>query len=412
MDGRPIVPVSGKVVGEIETRYMKAAAEELVLTGGPWGENFSRKLRSFLKVRHVSLCNSGSSANLLALSALTSRDIPEPYRLMPGNGIITVAASFPTTVAPIYQIGCIPIFLDIELGTYNVDVKLLDAALPYLPKAIILAHTLGNPFNIDEVLAFCKEHKIWLVEDNCDALGSKWKGRFTGTFGVYSTLSFYPAHHITTGEGGAVVSYNGRRAKIVNSFRDWGRDCWCSPGNDNTCGKRFAQSHGALPHGYDHKYVYSHLGYNLKMTEMQAACGAAQMERLEGFVKARQLNFHKLDGHMHQFEDLFILPEWSMHTEPSWFGYPLTIRDKAPFSRQQLTGFLENYGIATRPIFGGNITEQPAFKDRKYIAYPRRMPNANKVMKDSFWVGIWPGLQGWKIEYIAEAFRRFVEGHT
>jgi CDP-6-deoxy-D-xylo-4-hexulose-3-dehydrase len=411
--GETLIPVSGKVVGRPEVAYMTDAAQELVLTGGRWAKAFAQSLGKFLKRHHISLVNSGSSANLLALSALTSHEIPEERRLKPGDYVVTTATSFPTTVAPIYQIGCTPIYVDVELGNYNAQIgHLTDKIEVWKPKAMILAHTLGNPFDMGEVLKLCARYGIWLIEDNCDALGAEWNGRRTGSFGVFSTYSFYPAHHITTGEGGAVASYNGRYAKIINSFRDWGRDCWCLPGKENTCNKRFSWQCGHLPYGYDHKYIYSHLGFNMKMTEMQAACGAAQMQRLPEFVFKRRRNFRRLHENMKVFEEYFVLPSWHQKAKPSWFGYPITIRDGVPFSRAQITQYLESKGIATRTIFGGNIMKQPAFIKRQRIGSAGEMIIADKVMTDSFWVGLWPGLSLMDMDFIFITISAFLQEYA
>jgi CDP-6-deoxy-D-xylo-4-hexulose-3-dehydrase len=404
------VPVSGKVISEREVAYMQQAAGEAWLTGGHFEEEFANALRQYLGVRHTSLCNSGSSANLLALAALTSPQIPGERRLEPGDGVIVATTSFPTTVAPIYQYRLLPIFVDVGIASYNIIPAQLEGTLKYRPKAIMIAHTLGFPFNVDEVLKFCARNGIWLIEDNCDALGSEWNGKKTGSFGVYSTQSFYPAHHITTGEGGAVSSYNGRYKRILESFRDWGRDCWCRPGSDDTCGRRFDQQFEGLPVGYDHKYIYSHIGYNLKMTEMQAACGLAQMERIEQFTINRRNYFNYLHGLFRSYDlsEFFYLPYTLPKADPSPFGYPLGVRKDAPFSASSMIKYLEENGIATRRVFAGNIIRQPAFAARPY-ADVEGFANADFIMENSFWVGCWHGLSVGDVSYIAERIIRFVE---
>jgi CDP-6-deoxy-D-xylo-4-hexulose-3-dehydrase len=406
------IPVSGKVVGQREVAYMQQAAGELQLCGGHFEEEFANALRQYLGVRHTSLCNSGSSANLLALAALTSNQIPEERRLAPGDGVIVATTSFPTTVAPIYQYRLLPIYIDVGKATYNILPSLLEGTLEYKPKAIMIAHTLGFPFDLDKVLEFCARNGIWLIEDNCDALGSEWNGQKTGSFGVYSTQSFYPAHHITTGEGGAVSSYNGRYKRILESFRDWGRDCWCRPGTDNTCGKRFSQDFEGLPSGYDHKYIYSEIGYNLKMTEMQAACGLAQMEQIEYFTNNRRANFRYLDEMLSSPEvrDFFIMPHAHTNSLPSPFGFPLGVREEAPFTAKELIAFLEVNGIATRRVFAGNIVRHPAFAARPY-AEVDGFANADFIMENSFWVGCWHGLSQSDMRWIAINIMAFVEDY-
>lgn len=403
------VPVAGKVVGKRETAYMTKAAEELKLCGGHFEEEFAHALRHYLGVRYISLCNSGSSANLLALSALTSSSLPKKRRLEPGDGVIVATTSFPTTVAPVYQHRLLPIFIDVDIATYNILPKLLEHTLEYRPKAIMIAHTLGLPFDVDAVLEFCARNGIWLIEDNCDALGSEWNGQKTGSFGIYSTQSFYPAHHITTGEGGAVSSYDGYHQRIIESFRDWGRECWCRPGVDNTCGKRFSRSYAELPDNYDHKYVYSHIGYNLKMTEMQAACGLAQTYQLNYFTQARRQHFEVLDNlfRNHKLDDVFILPKIHENANPSPFGYPLGVKHDAPFKADALIQYLEGRGIATRRVFAGNVIRQPAFAGRPYTSVGG-FTGADFIMANSFWVGCWHGLNLDDIYYIHDVVNEFV----
>lgn len=406
------VPVSGKVVGGRERAYMTKAAEELQLCGGHFEEEFADALQSYLGVKHVSLCNSGSSANLLALAALTSPSIPEERRLEPGDGVIVATTSFPTTVAPVYQHRLLPIFVDVGIASYNILPQLLEHTLEHRPKAIMIAHTLGLPFDVDAVLEFCARHGIWLIEDNCDALGSEWNGQKTGSFGVYSTQSFYPAHHITTGEGGSVSSYNGRYKRILESFRDWGRDCWCKPGNDDTCGKRFERDFESLPSGYDHKYVYSHIGYNMKMTEMQAACGLAQMRGLDQFTLNRLDNFAYLDNalRVRGCSEFLILPKVHHKASPSYFGYPVGVRARAPFTAANMIQYLEDRGIATRRVFAGNVIRQPAFASRPYASVGG-FGGADFIMNSSFWVGCWHGLTLDDMQYIKDTLLEFMEAY-
>jgi CDP-4-dehydro-6-deoxyglucose reductase, E1 len=354
------------------------------------------------------LCNSGSSANLLAISALTSKKLGE-RRLRPGDEVITVAAGFPTTVNPLVLNRLVPVFVDVELGTYNLDVSQLEAALGPRTRAIMAAHTLGNPFDLAAVTAFAEEHGLWLIEDNCDALGSTYDGRLTGSFGDFGTLSFYPAHHITMGEGGAVLTNRPQLKLLLESFRDWGRDCWCEPGEDDTCGLRFAQQLGGLPHGYDHKYIYTHVGYNLKVTDMQAAVGVAQLRKLPQFVEARRRNWQLLYEGLAPFEDVLLLPRATERSEPSWFGFPLTVREEAPFDRNALVRHLEEHKIATRLLFGGNLTRQPAYED---VEFRRVGPltNSDVVMNRSFWIGVYPGLTEEMIAYVVSEFERFLAG--
>jgi CDP-6-deoxy-D-xylo-4-hexulose-3-dehydrase len=401
------VPISGQVVGEKEAKYVAQSIREPRLSGGSWNKLFRKQLGEFVGSRWVSLTNSGSSSNLLALSALTSPRVEEEYRLVPGDRVITVASGFPTTVAPIYQLGLVPIFVDVQLGTYNIMISRLNRTLQYKPKAIMIAHTLGNPFNLDAVLDFCLENKVILIEDCCDALGAEWGGQSVGTFGAYSTYSFYPAHHITTGEGGAVISHSAKLQKILNSFRDWGRDCWCEPGDENTCGKRFDQNFEHLPKGYDHKYIYSHLGYNMKMSNMQAACGAAQMEQVQEWREIRRRNFSMLMKAMVPYSEFFILPEIYMKAKLNPFGFPLTIRESTPFSRKTFVTYLEENGIATRPLFGGNLLRQPAFANQEMFMVDA-LHNSEQVVKNSFWIGCWHGLSVNQINYVINIFNDFL----
>src|SRR5580700_1207692 len=363
--GESSVPVSGKVFDASEMRTLVDSALDFWLTAGRFADRFEREFARWFGVRDCMLTNSGSSANLLAISALTSPKLGD-RRLQPGDEVITVAAGFPTTVNPIFQNGLVPVFIDVTIPTYNADVSQLGAALSPRTRAVILAHTLGNPFDLDAVTAFTRKHGLWLIEDCCDAVGSTYRGRKVGSFGDLATTSFYPAHHITMGEGGSVLTNQPLLRTLVESFRDWGRDCWCAPGKDNTCGKRFDWQLGDLPHGYDHKYTYSHVGYNLKLTDMQAAIGVAQLKKLPAFIQARRRNFDALRTGLQELEEFLILPEATPGSEPSWFGFPIGVRTGAPFSRNQVTRHLEDRKISTRPLFGGNLIHQPAYQDRQF----------------------------------------------
>ena len=398
--GETSVPVSGRVFDAEELVYLVDASLDFWLTSGRFAYTFERDLAALLGVRHAMLCNSGSSANLLAVSSLTSEKLGERC-LKPGDEVITVASGFPTTVNPIFQNGLTPVFLDIDLGTYNVRVEDLEAALSPHTRAVFLAHTLGNPFNLDAVQEFVRQHHLWLIEDNCDALGSTYRGRYTGSFGDISTISFYPAHHITMGEGGCVLTGSSILKLIIESFRDWGRDCWCDPGHDNTCGKRFDWQLGSLPYGYDHKYIYSHIGYNLKITDPQAAVGISQLKKLPVFISARKRNWQILYDGLKPLEEFFVLPQSTPNSDPSWFGFLLTIRKNAPFSRHDLVNHLEGKKIATRQLFGGNLTKQPAYQAKKYRVIGA-LENTDTVMNQSFWIGVYPGLTSEMLKYVIE----------
>jgi len=402
--GQSSVPVSGKVLDSTDLEHLVDASLDAWLTTGRFAAQFEREFAAFMGVRCASLVNSGSSANLAALSCLTSPSLGD-RRLRAGDEVITVAAGFPTTVNPIIQNGLVPVFVDVQLPTYNVDVTQLEAAVSNRSKAIILAHTLGNPFDIDAVMQLAAKHGLWVIEDCCDAVGSTYKGRGVGTFGNLATTSFYPAHHITMGEGGAVLTQSPALKKLAESFRDWGRDCWCDPGKSNTCGCRFEWKLGDLPNGYDHKYIYSHIGYNLKATDMQAAVGVAQLKKLPGFISARRANFAKLHAALSDLDDLFILPEATAHSDPSWFGFPLAIRATAPTTRNQVVRFLESKNIATRLLFGGNLLRQPAYRDiqRRVIGDLR---NTDFVMNNVFWIGLYPGITQSMIDYMAETLQQ------
>ena len=404
--GQTNVPVSGKVIDAHDVAAVVDSALDAWFTTGRFAEEFERKLARFVGVRSASLVNSGSSANLVAVSALTSPKLGE-RRLLPGDEVITVAAGFPTTVNPILQNRLVPVFVDVSLPGYEIDVSQLEAARSEKTKAVVIAHTLGNVFDLDAVTDFVKKYNLWLIEDCCDALGSTWKGRRVGTFGDIATFSFYPAHHITMGEGGAVLTDKPALKVIIESFRDWGRDCWCHPGKDNTCGKRFDWQLGTLPAGYDHKYTYSHIGYNLKATDMQAALGSAQIEKLPDFIQRRKNNFRHLYSALKSLEDCLLLPEATPGSDPSWFGFPIGIRKGAPFNREQLIRALEARRIGTRLLFGGNLLRQPAYQGCEYRVVGD-LANTDFVMKNVFWVGVYPGLSAGMLDYIATAMRDFV----
>jgi len=395
------VPPSGKVISGNERRYMVEASLDAWLTTGRFNTAFEKSLSSYLGVEHAMTVNSGSSANLVAFHSLTSRYLGKDA-IREGDEVITVAAGFPTTVNPILQFGAVPVFVDVDIPTYNIDVTKIESALSPRTKAIMIAHTLGNPFNLDEVTRICRERGLFLVEDCCDALGSTYRGRRVGNFGDVGTLSFYPAHHITMGEGGAVFTNNNAIKRGVESFRDWGRDCYCAPGTDNTCGRRFRWKFGDLPEGYDHKYTYSHMGYNLKITDMQAACGLAQLERIDHFVSARRTNFSYLKDRLSGLTAHLILPEATEGADPSWFGFPITLRETSPISRRDLINRLDTAKIGTRLLFAGNLLRQPYMKDRKF-RISGELANTDRVMNQTFWVGIYPGLSQPHLDYVADS---------
>jgi CDP-6-deoxy-D-xylo-4-hexulose-3-dehydrase len=408
LPGQTVIPPSGKVVGAPEMRNMVEASLDAWLTTGRFNAAFEARLAQRLGVKHVLTTNSGSSANLLAFSALTSPLLGE-RAIRPGDEVIGVAAGFPTTVNPILQCGAVPVLVDVHLPTYNIDVTQLEAAITPRTKAILLAHTLGNPFNLDVITRLARQHGLWLVEDCCDALGSTYNGQLVGTFGDIATLSFYPAHHITMGEGGAVFMNDDLLKRAAESLRDWGRDCWCAPGKDNTCGQRYCWKLGALPEGYDHKYTYSHLGYNLKITDMQAACALAQMDRLEGFIEARRRNFGYLRDRLESCEEFLLLPAATPGSDPSWFGFPITIKPEANLRRIDLLTHLDGKRIGTRLLFAGNLTRQPYMQGRNFrVAGP--LTNTDTVMNDTFWIGLYPGLSDDQLDYAADEIASFVGG--
>lgn len=401
---------AGRVFDSKELTNLIESSLDFWLTAGKFVSEFEKMFSKFLNTRYTLLVNSGSSANLLAFFTLTSHLLGD-RKIQRGDEVITVAAGFPTTIAPIIQYGAIPVFVDIDLQTYNLDISHIEQALSPKTKAIFVAHTLGNPFDIQTIKFFCQKHNLWLIEDNCDALGSKYQEQYTGTFGDIATSSFYPPHHITMGEGGAVYTNNPLLKKIALSLRDWGRDCWCESGKDNTCGVRFNQQCGKLPFGYDHKYVYSHFGFNLKATEMQAAIGLAQLEKLPFFIKKRQENHQYLQDGMKKFENFFILPQAQQDSSPSWFGFLLTLRKNTPFSRNEIVEFLESKNIQTRNLFAGNILYQPLFshlqQDQDYRVIGE-LKNTNIVMNRSFWLGVYPNITREMIEYIIWCFEEFL----
>jgi CDP-6-deoxy-D-xylo-4-hexulose-3-dehydrase len=405
--GKTAIPAAGKVIDAAEIKNMVEASLDGWLTTGRFNDSFEKRLAKFLGIKHLITVNSGSSANLIAFNTLTSPKLGK-RAIKPGDEVIGVAAGFPTTVNPILQFGAVPVFVDVELGTYNIDVTGLEDAIGPKTKAIMLAHTLGNPFNLEVITALCKKHDLWLIEDCCDALGSTYNGQLVGTFGDIATLSFYPAHHITMGEGGAVFTNNGKLKKIAESFRDWGRDCYCAPGQDNTCNNRFCWTAkklgGSLPDGYDHKYTFSHAGYNLKITDMQAACGLAQLDKLNGFIAQRKANFAYLKDQLRDLENVLLLPEATLHSDPSWFGFPITLRPESGVSRVDLLRHLDEHKIGTRLLFGGNLLRQPYFKDREYRVVGD-LKNTDRIMRHTFWIGIYPAIQIKTIEYVSACIK-------
>jgi CDP-6-deoxy-D-xylo-4-hexulose-3-dehydrase len=397
--GQTAVPPSGKLIGPEELQALVEASLDGWLTTGRFNDLFEQKLAKFLGVKHLMTVNSGSSANLVAFSALTSPKLGG-RAIKKGDEVIGVAAGFPTTVNPILQFGAVPVFVDVELGTYNIDASKIEAAITNKTKAIMLAHTLGNPYNLDVITALCKKHKLWLVEDCCDALGSTYNGQLVGTFGDIGTLSFYPAHHITMGEGGAVFTNNDELKMIAESFRDWGRDCYCRPGMDNTCNKRFCWKLGTLPEGYDHKYTYSHLGYNLKITDMQAACGLAQLDKAASFIQKRKDNFTYLKKRLATCEEFLLLPTAAEKSDPSWFGFPITLKANAPVSRLDLLTYLDENKVGTRLLFAGNLTRQPYMQHQQYRV-SGDLKNTDIVMNNTFWIGVQPALTEEMLDYAA-----------
>jgi CDP-6-deoxy-D-xylo-4-hexulose-3-dehydrase len=408
--GTSRIHYAGRVYDEKELTSLVDASLDFWLTTGRYAAQFEKDLADFLGVKYCLLTNSGSSANLLAVSALTSPKLGE-RRLKAGDEVITTACGFPSTLNPIIQNNLVPVFVDVALGTYNIRADRIEEAISEKTKAIVIPHTLGNPADLDVIRDTVERNDLWFIEDNCDSLGSLFRGQLTGTFGDISTCSFYPAHHITLGEGGAVCTDDPLLKKIIASFRDWGRDCWCDPGCDNTCGKRFGWQLGDLPRGYDHKYIYTHIGYNLKMTDMQAAIGVEQLKKLPGFIERRKKNFQALSRGLKRYGSYLLLPHAQPDTDPSWFGFPLLVREDAPFSRDDIIGYLEKHQIATRMLFGGNLLRQPAYADMKYRLVGS-LENSDLIMKNLFWIGVYPGLTEEMIRYVLQTFKEFIRTYS
>jgi CDP-4-dehydro-6-deoxyglucose reductase, E1 len=408
ISGKTHVPVSGKLIGKEEIQFAVDSCLDGWFTTGRFAEQFEKEFAKYMKQRFCLLTNSGSSANLLALSALTSPLLGE-RQLKPGDEVITVAAGFPTTVNPIIQNGLVPVFIDVNLDDYGIDVELMEKEWSPKIKAVMLAHTLGNPFNLEKVTEFVKRYNLWFIEDCCDAVGSKYNNKMVGNFGDIATTSFYPAHHITMGEGGAILTNNPKLKKIVESFRDWGRDCWCAPGNDNTCGKRFDWQKEDLPHGFDHKYIYSHIGYNLKLTDMQAAIGVAQLKKLDQFIKQRNKNFQFLHQKLQPLEKYLSLPTSAENATPSWFGFPIRVKENSPINRKEIVKKLTKNNIGTRLLFGGNLLKQPAYKE---LAAREKgtFPNTDKVMNEVFWIGTHPSITKSMLKYLAKSINQLFVG--
>ena len=404
--GETTIPSTGKVIDSFEIENLVNASLDGWLTTGRFNKDFQDNLAKFLKIKSLITVNSGSSANMIAFSSLTSQ-LHKDKAIKAGDEVITVAAGFPTTVNPIIQNGAIPVFVDVKLSTYNIDETLIESAITKNTKAIMLAHTLGNPFNLKVVKEICKKNNLWLIEDNCDALGSKFDGQLTGTFGDVATLSFYPAHHITMGEGGAVFTNNFRIKRIAESFRDWGRDCYCEPGVENTCKKRFDWKLGKLPQGYDHKYIYSHIGYNMKITDMQAACGLAQLNKLEKFIKKRKENFEFLKNNLAELEDVIILPKKENNSDPSWFGFPISIKNNSKVKRQEVLLKLNDKKIGTRLLFSGNLTKQPAYIGKKF-RISGKLEKTDFVMQNTFWIGLYPGLGEEELSFVVKTLKNIL----
>ena len=399
------VPVSGKVIGALELQNMVEASLDGWLTTGRFNQQFEEKLAKFLEIKCLLTVNSGSSANLIAFSTLTSPKLKD-RAIQRGDEVISVAAGFPTTVNPIVQFGAIPVFVDVKIPTYNIDENLVESAITKKTKAIMIAHTLGNPFNVKKIKEICEKYNLWLIEDCCDSLGSKFDNQNVGTFGDLATLSFYPAHHITMGEGGAIYTNNKKLERIAESFRDWGRDCYCEPGKDNTCNKRFSWQLGDLPFGYDHKYTYSHLGYNMKITDMQAACGLAQLDSLNEFISKRKNNFNFLYKNLKNLEEFLILPEPEKNSEPSWFGFPLTLKKNHQYKRNNIIKYLSDSKIGTRLLFSGNLTKQPYMKNINFKVHGD-LKNTDLVMENTFWIGLYPGLHNKHLDYTVNKILNF-----
>ena len=405
--GKTTIPPTGKIIGDSELQNMVEASLDGWLTAGRFNKEFEKKLAEFIGIKQLITVNSGSSANLIAFSTLTSSKLKE-RAIKPSDEVITVAAGFPTTINPIVQFGAVPVFVDVKIPTYNIDENAIEEAITPKTKAIMIAHTLGNPFNLKAVKSICEKKNLWLIEDSCDALGSMYEKQMVGTFGDIATLSFYPAHHITMGEGGAVFTNNIRLKMIAQSFRDWGRDCFCEPGKENTCGKRFDWKLGDLPKGYDHKYTYSHLGYNLKITDIQAACGVGQLKRAEEFIQKRKDNFQYLTTKLQKLSDYLILPQATARSDPSWFGYPITLNESTTNNRRDLLTYLDQKKIGTRQLFGGNLTKQPYFRGMPYRTVGSLI-STDIIMNRTFWIGVYPGLTQEMLEYVVEQLEAYFQ---
>ena len=404
--GKTKIPPTGKVIGDSELQNMVEASLDGWLTSGRFNKKFEKKLAQFIGTKQLITVNSGSSANLIAFSTLTSSKLKE-RAIKPLDEVISVAAGFPTTINPIVQFGAVPVFVDVKIPTYNIDENAIEEAITPKTKAIMIAHTLGNPFNLKAVKSICEKRNLWLIEDSCDALGSKYENKMVGTFGDLATLSFYPAHHITMGEGGAVFTNSIKLKMIAQSYRDWGRDCFCEPGMENTCKKRFDWKLGELPRGYDHKYIYSHAGYNMKITDMQAACGLAQVDRVEKFIKSRKSNFKYIYQSLKSHEEFLILPEATENSDPSWFGFPITLRKNLSITRTDLLRHLDNKKIGTRLLFSGNVTKQPYMLEKKFRVVGD-LNNTSIIMNDTFWIGVYPGLTHKHLDFVTDEIKKFI----
>ena len=407
ISGKTTIPPTGKVIGDLELQNMVEASLDGWLTAGRFNNEFEKKLAKFIGIKQLITVNSGSSANLIAFSTLTSPKLKE-RAIKPGDEVISVAAGFPTTINPIIQFGAVPVFVDVKIPTYNIDENAIEEAITSKTKAIMIAHTLGNPFNLKAIKSICEKYNLWLIEDSCDALGSTYENQMVGTFGDLATLSFYPAHHITMGEGGAVFTNSIKLKMIAQSYRDWGRDCFCEPGMENTCGKRYDWKLGDLPKGYDHKYIYSHAGYNMKITDMQAACGLGQLNRVKDFIKSRKNNFKYIYDNLKSHEELLILPKATENSDPSWFGFPITLRDNLLITRTELLRYLDEKKIGTRLLFSGNATKQPYMLNKKFRVVGN-LDNTTNIMKNTFWIGLYPGLTHQQLDFVTDQIKNFVK---
>ena len=407
ISGITTIPPTGKVIGDLELQNMVEASLDGWLTAGRFNNEFEKKLAKFIGIKQLITVNSGSSANLVAFSTLTSPKLKE-RAINPGDEVISVAAGFPTTINPIVQFGAVPVFVDVKIPTYNIDENAVEEAITSKTKAIMIAHTLGNPFNLKAIKSICEKYNLWLIEDSCDALGSTYENQMVGTFGDLATLSFYPAHHITMGEGGAVFTNSIKLKMIAQSYRDWGRDCFCEPGVENTCGKRYDWKLGELPKGYDHKYIYSHAGYNMKITDMQAACGLAQLNRVKDFIKSRKSNFKYIYNNLKSHEEFLILPKATENSDPSWFGFPITLKDNLSITRTELLRDLDKKKIGTRLLFSGNVTKQPYMLNKKFRIVGN-LSNTTNIMNNTFWIGLYPGLTHQQLDFVTDQIKNFVK---